>query len=54
MKIGKFIQVPEEIKIAKKVIRLKQRGAGYGEIAGRVGLKISTVRMILKHKDLYS
>jgi orotate phosphoribosyltransferase-like protein len=54
MKIGKFIQVPEDIEIAKKVIRLKQRGAGYGEIAGRVGLKISTVRMILKHKELYS
>jgi predicted RNA-binding protein YlqC (UPF0109 family) len=54
MKIGKFIQVPEDIEIAKKVIRLKQRGAGYGELAGRIGLNISAVRMILKHKDLYS
>jgi len=53
-KTGEFIQVPEEIEIARKVIRLKQRGAGYGEIAGRVGLKISTIRMIISHRDLYS
>jgi len=52
-KSGEFIQVPEEMETARKVVRLKQRGAGYGEISERLHLNRETVRNIIKHKELY-
>ena len=51
---GKFIPDQEKIEVARRVINLRRRGAGYGEISGRLGLKVSTVRAIVEHKSLYS
>lgn len=51
---GKFVPVSEKLELARRVINLRRRGAGYGEISGRLGLKISTVRAIIEHKSLYS
>jgi len=41
------------METARKVVRLKQRGAGYGEISERLHLNRETVRNIIKHKELY-
>ena len=51
---GKFIPGQDKIELARRVINLRRRGAGYGEISGRLGLKVSTVRAIVEHKSLYS
>ncbi len=51
--IGEFLPVAEDMDIAKRVVRLRQRGSGYGEIAERTGLTISMVRRIIKRKELY-
>ncbi len=53
-KTGEYIPVPDQIDLAKKVIRLKQSGAGYGEISSRTGLSISMIRRILNRKRLYT
>lgn len=38
--------VPEELMVAKKVLRYKDLGMGYGEIAAKLGLDKNTVRTI--------
>jgi DNA-binding CsgD family transcriptional regulator len=51
---GKFIPDQDKIEVARRVINLRRRGGGYGEISSRLGLKVSTVRAIVEHKSLYS
>ncbi|MEM3191074.1 MAG: recombinase family protein [Candidatus Parvarchaeota archaeon] len=50
---GKFIPIPEQMEIARKVIRLRARGGGYGEIAQRTGLTKTQVKRILSKKEIY-
>lgn len=50
---GNLIPIPEEIEIAKRVIRLRNRGAGYGEIATKLKISKMNVKRILEKKDLY-
>ena len=48
---GKFIPVQEKIEIEKRVMNLRRRGAGYGEISSRLGLNVSMVRRIVRRND---
>ncbi len=51
---GRFIPVPDKIQVARSVINLHSKGAGYGEISDRLGIPKSVVRGILGRRKLYS